>query len=126
MLDITYIREHKEEVKQNEIHNERFTLFPPEYELIMQYFRHGDPMNTKAEFVTSTEIVKRLTDTVKGSIKLSPVAIGRALRSLEFEQIQRSNGKFQVRGYYIYDLIKYTETEIKDSFEKIIEPTLPF
>lgn len=93
------------EIKENEISNNQHTTFTVEMELIQKYYSPGTSDDYE-QFYTATDLAGHLTTTIEGRLKINPVEIGKALKILGFEQVQRrghENQKFAVKGY----LIKY-------------------
>lgn len=80
-----------EEVQQNEIRNERFTIQTVETEFVLKFY---ETSNDIIDFKTPTEIVTELQ--VMGH-KLNPQKIGAALKKYGFQRIKHS--KRQVYGY---------------------------
>ncbi|WP_333663060.1 VapE domain-containing protein [Chishuiella changwenlii] len=80
-----------EEIQQNELRNERFTIQTVEHEFVLKFYEISDDI---ADFRTPTEIVTELQ--VMGH-KLSSQRIGSALKKYGFERIKHS--KRQVYGY---------------------------
>jgi predicted P-loop ATPase len=93
------------EIKENEISNNEHTTFTVEMELIQKYYSPGTNDDFQ-QFYTATELTEILTTNIEGKLKINPVEVGKALKILGFEQVQRrghENQKYPVKGY----LIKY-------------------
>jgi len=93
------------EIVENEISNSQHTALSTEMELIQKYYLPG-VKDDYDQFYTATDVVQHLTTNTEGKVKINPIEIGKALKILGFEQIQRrghENQKFPVKGY----LIKY-------------------
>lgn len=80
-----------DEVQQNELRNERFTIQTVENEFVLKYY---DVSLDTEDFVTATDIVTQLN--IMGH-KLNPQKIGAALKKYGFQRIKHS--KRQVYGY---------------------------
>lgn len=80
-----------EEVQQNEIRNERFTIQTAETEFVLKFYEIS---NDLSDFRTPTEIVTELQ--IMGH-KLNAQKIGSALKKYGFERIKHS--KRQIYGY---------------------------
>lgn len=84
-----------EDIRQNEIRNEKFQIVSPEREMIHKYFEI--PANIEnAEFLTSTDILHHITLHTSG-IRLSNINIGKAMKSLGYTRSKHN----QVYGYWI-------------------------
>ena len=80
-----------DDIRINELRNERFTIQTVENEYVLKFYAISDDI---ADFRTSTEIVTELN--ILGQ-KLSNIKIGSALTKYEFKKIKHS--KKQVYGY---------------------------
>lgn len=84
-----------EDIRQNEIRNEKFQITSPERDLIHKYF--GIPENIEdGEFLSSTDILHHINLYTVG-IRLTNVGIGKALKSIGYP---RSKHK-QIYGYWV-------------------------
>jgi predicted P-loop ATPase len=84
-----------EDIRQNEIRNEKFQITSPERDLTYKYFEIPENIES-AEFLTSTEILHHINLYTSG-IRLSNVGIGKALKSIGY-----SRSKYQqVYGYWV-------------------------
>ncbi len=84
-----------EDIRQNEIRNEKFQIVSPEREMIHKYFEI--PVNIEnAEFLTSTDILHHITLHTSG-IRLSNINIGKAMKSLGYSRTKHN----QVYGYWV-------------------------
>lgn len=90
----------KEEIEENESYNRKFHEITPELELLIQKF---DPSSKEesGDFKTTTEITQILQDGI--SINLKVNAVGKALKTLGFNQTQKhdSNKRYPLKGYYV-------------------------
>jgi predicted P-loop ATPase len=83
-----------EDIRQNEIRNEKFQIISPERDLIYKYFEFPTKIEF-AEFLTSTEMLHHINLYTAG-IRLSSVGIGKALKSIGFKRDKHK----QVWGYW--------------------------
>lgn len=84
-----------EDIKINELRNDKFQIVSPEKDLIQKYFT--TPSSTeKAEFLTPTEILHHINLYTSG-IRLSVVGIGKALKAIGYKRVKNH----QVYGYWI-------------------------
>lgn len=83
-----------EDIRQNELRNEKFQIISPEKDLIHKYFEIPSKIE-QAEFLTSTEMLHHINLYTAG-IRLSNVGIGKALKSIGFKREKRN----QVYGYW--------------------------
>ncbi|NID08932.1 VapE domain-containing protein [Fibrivirga algicola] len=97
----------REELERSESNNRKHQRTTPEIDLLNHYFLPVDRAkvkeNPKSEFLTATEIGKRLSILTEGKVRLNDNNIGKALVHLGFEQItaRRPNGLFPVKGYWV-------------------------
>lgn len=84
-----------EDIRQNELRNEKFQIISPEKDLIHKYFEIPTKIE-QAEFLTSTEMLHHINLYTAG-IRLSNVGIGKALKSIGFKREKRN----QVYGYWV-------------------------
>ncbi len=84
-----------EDIRQNEIRNEKFQIISPERDLIDQYFEIPENIES-AEFSTPTAILNHINLYTSG-IRLTPVGIGKALKSIGFVRDKYE----QVYGYWV-------------------------
>lgn len=84
-----------EDIRQNELRNEKFQIISPEKDLIHKYFEIPTKIE-QAEFLTSTEMLHHFNLYTAG-IRLSNVGIGKALKSIGFKREKRN----QVYGYWV-------------------------
>lgn len=92
-----------EEIADNERANEQFQMVSTEMELIQKYYSPGTK-DDHEQFYTPTEFLLYLTDKVEGKLKLNAISLGKALKILGYEKMQKKahEGKiYPVRGYYI-------------------------
>ncbi len=90
----------KEEIAENEKENETFQTTSYEHDMLTKALEPG----TKEEhsrFMTTADIKYFLEDYHKFKISSHPVQLGKALRSLGFQQSQKYNGHYNVKGYYV-------------------------
>ena len=89
-----------EDIKNNEIRNEKFQTPSPEKELIHKHF--GQPEKDNIEYYTSTDILNEVSKWT--TIRLSSIAVGKAMISLKFNRVKHN-------GIYCYQVLKrYLDT----------------
>ncbi|MDR6193090.1 VapE domain-containing protein [Siphonobacter sp. SORGH_AS_0500] len=92
----------REEIEQSEKVNRSFQRSNPETELITRYFVPEEKGHPEAEFLTSSEMMEKLSYLTAHSHKLNPVTFGRALAFLRFPQTtDRTNSIFPRKGYWV-------------------------
>jgi predicted P-loop ATPase len=84
-----------EDIRQNEIRNEKFQIISPERDLIHKYFDFPENIEN-AEFLTPTDIVHHINLYTSG-IRLTNIGVGKALTSIGYV---RSKHK-QIYGYWV-------------------------
>jgi predicted P-loop ATPase len=95
-----------DELRKSESNNTSFRVTTAEMELLQQYFVTADENDEQAEFLTATKITERLT--LKTTIKVNPMYLGRALTALQFQVKQKyskENG-YQIKGYFVKEINK--------------------
>ena len=91
------------EIAENEQSNNQYRTLNVEMELILKYYSQGTKEDNDI-FYTSTDICENLTTNTEGKLKINPVEIGKALKTLGFVQSQKrgyEDQQFPVKGYYI-------------------------
>lgn len=93
----------KDEIQIQEKRNQRFMKVSAEMEAIQKHFAPVNEDDRNGEFLTATDIQVRLL--LKG-IKLSHIAIGKALKTLQFQVSDKyyKEYKYSIKGYYIKEL----------------------
>lgn len=89
------------EVDNNEIRNQIFSISNTEEELIKKEFIPAHQKQLEAVFFTATEISLHLDKIYHTKQLLSIVLIGKALTRLNFNRTQEWNGNFQEKGYWL-------------------------
>jgi hypothetical protein len=105
-----------QEEKENHDINKGYFITTPEIELISAYLIPADKNTIGSKFCTASDIVDYLSGMTEGHIKLNHISIGKALKHLNFDQVQVYNKdvKYQDKGYYI---IYKQEKAIQDEKE---------
>lgn len=85
-----------EDIKQNELRNDKFQVLSPERELIPKYFEVATVLDS-AEHLTSTAILNHICLHTANGIRLNAGAIGKALPKIGFIR-QKHNG---IYGYWV-------------------------
>ncbi len=98
------------EVDELNDRNRRFEAPNPARELVLMYYRKPTALE-KAKYVTASMIVARFG----GSIRLSAVQVGRALKELGFEMVHTRHGNFWV-------VVERKTEEISSQLPEAIEP----
>ncbi len=89
-----------EEIAKNETRNMKFQQQTNEMELVTQYFKLPETKEDEGcEFMQVKDMVTYLQQLA--GIKVSREYLGRAMKRLKFERVQKYNGQFQVWGYNI-------------------------
>ncbi|MEI6694564.1 MAG: VapE domain-containing protein [Bacteroidota bacterium] len=92
-----------EEIKLNEKRNDNFMSLPAEMELLQKYFTPSNAEQENNYFLQTNDFVKVLSKITEHSNKFNINAVGRALRKLDFEIMQKTFKEkgFQLKGYYV-------------------------
>lgn len=83
-----------EDIKENELRNDRFKQVSLEQEIIINHFEKSDSLN---EFLTPSEIMLAMSNAL--GIRLNLVKIGKALTAMQYERVKHP--KRQIYGYLI-------------------------
>lgn len=84
-----------QDIKLNELRNDKFQISTPEIELVAKYFE--TPLDTdQASFFTATDVLNHINIYSSG-MRLHAVSVGKALKKLGFEKIKINNSY----GYYV-------------------------
>lgn len=84
----------QEDVRENEIRNDRFKQVSLEQEILINHFEKSETIN---EFLTPSEIMLAMNRAL--GVRLSIVKIGKALTAMQYERVKHP--KRQVYGYLI-------------------------
>lgn len=84
----------QEDVRENEIRNDRFKQVSLEQEILISHFEKSETVN---EFLTPSEIMLAMNAAL--GIRLNIVKIGKALTAMQYERVKHT--KRQVYGYLI-------------------------
>jgi len=104
-----------EEAAMRDSINRNYELSSTEKELIIQHFKPAATVGT-GEFLTNTDILIRLQNATDNKIKLRELAIGKALRQLEFPTgYKKINGK-SARGFWCIPITALTPSTSEDIF----------
>lgn len=93
----------KEEIEENERHNEQFRVITPEIELIQKYYSPGTKADHDAQF-TNSDFVRYLSEESNGRIRLNTKNVGVALKKLGFFQHSvrgYNNSPYPVKIYFV-------------------------
>jgi predicted P-loop ATPase len=84
-----------EDIRQNEIRNDKFQITSPEKDLINKYFEKPENIEN-ADFLTSTDILHYINIYTSG-IRLTNIGIGKALKSVGYTRSKHQ----QIYGYWV-------------------------
>lgn len=94
----------REELEKSESNNRDFFKGTNEIDLLQQYFEPSDESQLDKEFVTTTEILRRLQRMVGSDVKINSSNLGKALKFLGYEQkTKRDKSNIPIKGYYVKD-----------------------
>lgn len=88
------------EILENEAANKNYHVQSVEIQLIQMNYKTATKENHSA-FYTATDFLENLSNKYQGKFKLNNIQLGKALKFLGFEKSQKSNGVYQVKGYYV-------------------------
>lgn len=98
----------KEEIERSENQNKEHFRSTPEIDMLRHYFEKSTKESADNEFITTTEILRRLQRVCGSELKLNHISLGKALRFLGYEQESGYNEKkIGVKGYYIKDFTMF-------------------
>lgn len=97
----------REELIRSEGNNRQHQRTTAEIDLINHYFQPSEKGVAKAEFLTATEITRRLNILTEGKVRLNDNNVGKALTLLGYQQVsaRRIAGMFPVKGYWVTQVI---------------------
>lgn len=87
------------EIEENEKENKKYLVHSFEIDFFKQYYFPGTKENNDG-FYTSTDFLKVINERLGHSFKTSVQNIGKALKMLDFEQTNKFNGQYSIKGYY--------------------------
>lgn len=87
------------EIEENEKENKKHLIHSFEIDFLKQYFLPGAKDDNDG-FYTSTDFLKVINEKLGSSFKSSVQNIGKALKMLDFEQTNKFNGQYSIKGYY--------------------------
>jgi len=90
----------REEIEENERENEKHQIISIEMELIREYFSPGT-IDDHDLFLPAKKIIDELAFRGETVNRINPYTIGKSLKKLKFERVQKFNGRFQEKGYYV-------------------------
>ncbi|QDK77765.1 virulence protein E [Spirosoma sp. KCTC 42546] len=101
----------REELARSEGNNRQHQRTTAEIDLINHYFQPADKTTPKAEFLTATEIARRLTILIEGKVRVNDNNVGKALTLLGYQQlsVRRAAGAFPVKGYWVVQVLAETK-----------------
>lgn len=93
----------KEELLKSERNNLNHQRTTTETELLLQYFEESGKDEAGAEFVTTTELVRRLTTLTQGQLRLNSNNVGKALSVLKYNQVSNrpAYASYPIKGYFV-------------------------
>lgn len=96
----------REELIISEGNNRQHQRTTAEIDLITHYLQPAEKITPKAEFLTATEIAKRLVTLSENKIRINDNNVGKALVLLGHQQLSvRRPGLFPVKGYWVIQVI---------------------
>ncbi|MCC5612964.1 hypothetical protein LC612_41325, partial [Nostoc sp. CHAB 5834] len=97
----------RDELTRSEGNNRQHQRTTAEIDLVNHYFEPADKTVNRAEFLTATEIARRLTILTEGKVRVIDNNVGKALTLLGYQQIsaRRTTGAFPVKGYWVKQII---------------------
>jgi predicted P-loop ATPase len=111
-----------EEIEENEKENKKHQRLTLEMELIQRYYIPGTKKEHDA-FYRASDFMKYLPEKLGAPIKTSVENIGKALKSLDFDQGNHYNGRYTEKGYYIKfnSIIDLTQLQSEEQQTEIQE-----
>lgn len=101
------------EIEENEKENKKHLVHGFEFEFLKQYFIPGTKEDNEG-FYTSTDFLKVLHEKLGSSFKSSVQNIGKTLKMLDFEQTNKFNGQYTIKGYYFKNNLNNNLTQLLD------------
>ncbi len=99
--DKTFVAElTREDVEKNEERNDKFQVLSPEVELLQKHFKVPGVFDEK-EFMTSTDVMNYITSQPFCNVRLSNIAMGKALQKKGFIRTKHN----QVYGYWVEKIV---------------------
>lgn len=105
------------EIEENEKENKKHQKLTLEMDLIQRYYYPGAKTDNDA-FYTASDFMKYLPEKIGAPMKTSVENIGKALKSLNFEQTNKFNGVYSIKGYYIKFNYQNELTQLLDNPEQ--------
>jgi predicted P-loop ATPase len=101
------------EIEENEKENKKHLIHSFEIDFLQQNFVPGTKVDNDG-FYTSTDFLKVLNERLGNSFKSSVQNIGKALKMLDFEQTNKFNGLYSIKGYYFKNNLQTDLTQLLD------------
>lgn len=101
------------EIEENEKENKKHLIHSFEIDFLKQYFIPGSKEDNEG-FYTSTNFLKVIHERLGISFKTSVQNIGKALKMLDFEQTNKFNGLYTIKGYYFKNNLNNDLTQLLD------------
>jgi DNA primase catalytic core len=105
-----------DEIQENEMANIKFITRTPELEILQRWFIPSMDGEPGAEFLTATEIMKKMIMKSDNSAKIKVENIGRALTMLKFNKESQRVDRFEhpIKGYWIREISTIEEEKRKE------------
>ncbi|MES2568107.1 MAG: VapE domain-containing protein [Bacteroidota bacterium] len=101
------------EIEENEKENRKHLLHSFEIDFLQQNYVPGTKDDNEG-FFTSTDFLKVINEKLGSSFKTSVQNIGKALKILEFDQTNKYNGTYTIKGYYFKNNFNNDLTRLRD------------
>ena len=101
------------EIEENEKENKKYLVHSFEIDFLKQYYFPGTKEDNNG-FYTSTDFLKVINERLGHSFKTSAQNIGKALKMLDFEQTNKFNGLYTIKGYYFKNNLNNDLTQLLD------------
>lgn len=101
------------EIEENEKENKKYLIHSFEIDFLKQYFIPGTKDENEG-FYTSTDFLRVINERLGNSFKSSVQNIGKALKMLDFEQTNKFNGQYSIKGYYFKNNSQTDLTQLLD------------
>lgn len=101
------------EIEENEKENKKYLIHSFEIDFLKQFYFPGTKDDNNG-FYTSTDFLKVINERLGHSFKTSVQNIGKALKMLDFEQTNKFNGQYTIKGYYFKNNSNNDLTQLLD------------
>ncbi len=101
------------EIEENEKENKKYLVHSFEIDFLKQYYIPGTKLENDG-FYTSTDFLRVINERLGNSFKSTVQNIGKALKMLDFEQTNKFNGQYSIKGYYFKNNLQTDLTQLLD------------